>query len=587
MAYQDPITAIPQATRNAYTGTTPSVAPTAPTGTGTMGNPDPITAINSSALGTGGNINVPPPPTNTNPNPAIAGGTAMTAANNASLGLNSSSGSLSLDSLLAQLNNKPASASDQYATDYAASGIDQKQNQYNTDEQAALDAASRLQGINAQIAGITAQGQAAALDVQGQPALGSFQDAQTAEISRQAAIRALPLQAQALATQAEVAAAQGKAGLSQQILQQAQQHLDTVFQLHQTDSTNQYKYKTDLINSVYQYATKQEQAQLDSQKTAQQQAFTQQQNQLNYAQSLSTAAIANGAPKVAAQIAALNPQSPTYSQDVATLAAQIPQKQNLQYVSGTVNQPAGIFNQNTGKFISLGSGGGGGNGGGATYNGEFAATIDLAAQAGSTNAQRSQIKENLQSFIANKDYQSAYTQVLASASAKLTGANASNFQQQEQSYSALSDMSTALKELKATGYDTNLLTGGVNKIQTKIGALLTDPRYAAVATRLDSAFQQYRQNMTGAAFGVKESSEYASVLPSAGNTFALNMAKIDGAQQYLNSVIESTIKNTVGQGGIYIKQYAEGAGKTATSPTAPLSTGATGTLSSGLTWTIK
>jgi len=196
------------------------------------------------------------------------------------------------------------------------------------------------------------------------------------------------------------------------------------------------------------------------------------------------------------------------------------------------------------------------------YNGEFAATIKLAAQAGSTNAQRDQIKTDLEGFIADGDYDSAYTQILSSASAKLTGANASNFQQVQQNHEALKDMRDALKEYQALGGSTNIFKGGADKIQTKIGALATDPKYAAVSVRLNSAFQQYRQNMTGAAFGPAESSEYQSVLPSAGNTFALNMAKIEGAEAYTNSVLEGTIKNTIGQGGIYIKQYAEADQKT-------------------------
>lgn len=191
------------------------------------------------------------------------------------------------------------------------------------------------------------------------------------------------------------------------------------------------------------------------------------------------------------------------------------------------------------------------------YHGEFAATIKLAAQAGGTNVQRQQIANDLQDFIAQGDYKSAYTQILSSANSKLTGANASNFQQQTQQYDALNDMDKALIALKNTGYDTNILKGGLNNIQTKIGALYTNPKYAAVATQVDMAFQNYRLNMTGAAFGVKESAEYASVMPNSGNTFSLNTAKIQGAKAYLDSVTNSVIRNTVGEGGIYIKQYAQ------------------------------
>ncbi len=196
------------------------------------------------------------------------------------------------------------------------------------------------------------------------------------------------------------------------------------------------------------------------------------------------------------------------------------------------------------------------------YNGEFAATVKLAAQAGGTNTQRAQIKSDLEGFIADNDYKSAYAQILSSASAKLTGANASNFQERTRSLDALTNMRDVLKEYRAMGGDTNIFKGGVESVQNKIGALITDPKYASVATRLTMAFQQYRLEMTGAAFGAQESAEYASVLPSSGNTFALNMAKLDGAQAYLNSVVESTIKNTVGDGGVYIKQYAEAGDQT-------------------------
>lgn len=191
------------------------------------------------------------------------------------------------------------------------------------------------------------------------------------------------------------------------------------------------------------------------------------------------------------------------------------------------------------------------------YNGEFAATIKLASQAGGTNAQRQQIVGDMQDFIAQGDYQSAYAQVLSSVSSKLKGTNAQNFEQQLQSYDTISSLKDSLTALKDAGYDTNLLKGGADAIQTKIGTLMTDPKYAAIATQLNMNFQNYRLNMTGAAFSGPESAEYASVLPSSGNTFSLNMAKIEGAQNYLDSVTESAIKHTVGEGGVYIKQYAQ------------------------------
>lgn len=116
-----------------------------------------------------------------------------------------------------------------------------------------------------------------------------------------------------------------------------------------------------------------------------------------------------------------------------------------------------------------------------------------------------------------------------------------------------------MKAYADAGGNTNIFKGTEDQVQTKIGTLMTDPKYASLAVQLNAAFQNYRLQMTGAAFGDKESAEYASILPAPGNTLDLNLAKLNGAKAYLNSSVETSIKNVVGQGGVYIKQYAEGA----------------------------
>lgn len=198
------------------------------------------------------------------------------------------------------------------------------------------------------------------------------------------------------------------------------------------------------------------------------------------------------------------------------------------------------------------------------YNGEFAATIKLAAQQGGTNDQRAQMERNLQEFIANRDYASAYASIVDATARGLTGPSKTDFQQRTVQLETTAALKNALQALADAGYNTNLLTGTANNIQTKLGVLSTDPKYAAVANQVNLAFQDYRQKMTGAAFGQKESSEYASVLPSASNTLALNLAKIQGLDNYLNSVSDGYIKQIVGQGGIEIKAYANGATQAST-----------------------
>ena len=201
------------------------------------------------------------------------------------------------------------------------------------------------------------------------------------------------------------------------------------------------------------------------------------------------------------------------------------------------------------------------NGGGtpAGYNGEFEATVKLAANQGGTNAQRAQTANTLQSFIANKDYPSAYAAISDATAKGLKGTAATTFAQQQNSLGVLDSLHSAMKAYSDAGGNTNVFKGTVDQVQNKIGKLMTDPKYASLAVQMNAAFQNYRLQMTGAAFSPAESAEYAAILPSPGNTLDLNLAKLTGAKAYLNSSVESSIKSVVGQGGVYIKQYAEGA----------------------------
>lgn len=220
----------------------------------------------------------------------------------------------------------PPSATDTYKTDYATSGIDALQTDANAKAAAVKNAQSNLTSINARLAGINAEAQAIPVqgqkDAEGRGITAAGLDPITTGHLRDNALKALPLQAQAIAAQAEVASAQGDQTLSQNLLNQAQDHLDKVFQLQMTDTTNQYNYQKDLRDKVYQFATAQEQSRLDAlQKTADQQ-HQDQQDAIKNAQSLAQTAIQNGQGDLAAKISALDPSSPTYRTDLAALESQ-------------------------------------------------------------------------------------------------------------------------------------------------------------------------------------------------------------------------------------------------------------------------
>ncbi len=190
-------------------------------------------------------------------------------------------------------------------------------------------------------------------------------------------------------------------------------------------------------------------------------------------------------------------------------------------------------------------------------SGDFAATVDLAAATGSSVYAQKAIKANLQKSIAAGDYKSAYAQITQAAANALGGTEGTNFEQRQIQLSVLDDLQSAIQAYADAGGKTNILKGKQDDIQNKIGALITDPQYGALATQLDAAFQAYRQYMTGAAFGAQESAEYASVLPNKGNTLDLNSAKITGMRNYLNSTVEGGIKAAgLGEGAINIKNLA-------------------------------
>lgn len=178
-----------------------------------------------------------------------------------------------------------------------AAGIQQKQQEVS-------NYANQLNQINAK-----AQADILSVTGQGRGIPEAIIGGQQAQIEKEAAIRALPVQA-------SLAAAQGN-------LQMAQEHVDQMFKIRSEDVQARYQYENDYIDSLMEFASKGEERRLSDMKEQRSQQFQTQQNQLNYAQTLASTAISNGQSGVAAKIMALDPRSPTYQRDVAKYAAQI------------------------------------------------------------------------------------------------------------------------------------------------------------------------------------------------------------------------------------------------------------------------
>ena len=158
---------------------------------------------------------------------------------------------LANDRINALMNNPQPNLENLYNTTRQQTGVDQAQQAVNT--------------YTGQLNTITANSQAAQLAVtgQGRGIPETILGGQQAEIAKEAAINALPIQAL-------LATAQGN-------LQMAQSNLDTLFSIKSKDAENTYSFNTSMINAVYDFADKQQQNLLDTLKTQQAQAYATQQ----------------------------------------------------------------------------------------------------------------------------------------------------------------------------------------------------------------------------------------------------------------------------------------------------------------------
>lgn len=181
----------------------------------------------------------------------------------------------SLQSLFSQYlgaQEAPGSTADIYAQEAANAGLEEKRKTYN-------NLSSRLNSI-------TANRDATILKLEGENmdkgvTKGVFAG-QAARINREAAIQALPVQAQ-------LAAAQGN-------LEMAEAHVDKMFQIKSQDALAQYQFKGKMIDAVYEFATDQEKRRLDTLKESEDKKYAEQQDFLKTQRSLLSSALQQGAP---------------------------------------------------------------------------------------------------------------------------------------------------------------------------------------------------------------------------------------------------------------------------------------------------
>jgi len=188
--------------------------------------------------------------------------------------------------------------------------------------------------------------------------------------------------------------------------------------------------------------------------------------------------------------------------------------------------------------------------------GDFANTVKLVAgMQGTVNGQK-QTAKDLAAFIAAKDYKTAYAKIADTVESKLTGSAKETFANARTDYGVMEGMKKAIQEYAKGGGDMGLLVGTEEEIKRKLG--IDTPKASPLATMLWKEFQIYRNNLTGATFSEKESTDYASVNPKLKSSLNLNLSIIEGAQKQLENRVSSTIEQRV-PSARYILEYAKGA----------------------------
>jgi len=192
-----------------------------------------------------------------------------------------------------------------------------------------------------QINAITSQrdAQILGLEGQGRGQTQGFIGGEQARISREAAIMALPVQAQ-------LAAAQGN-------LEQAKELMGQLYQAKSADIQADLSYRQNLVSTLVNFASSSQQAVLQAKLADNAQASQIAQQNLAYQRQLGLQALEYGQNNLVTGISNINPKSPTFEQDIAAYTAKLRKpvaavstKRDTQIVDGK------LIDMQTGEIIA-------------------------------------------------------------------------------------------------------------------------------------------------------------------------------------------------------------------------------------------
>ena len=292
-------------------------------------------------------------------------------------------------------------------------------------------------------------------------------------INYNAALRALPLQA-------SISAIQGN-------LKLAQESLDELLKIKTDQINTQYEYNKSRLASIEDYLDKSEQRTYEQLKTANERAYNEAKDLEKYKAELSLKVIQNNPGVSATTLSNIN-----NAKSMAEAA-----------------KNAGLNMTNT------------------TVSSSPLVNAILNVNAGAAEGQQKRDAQQVTKYIASGQLKEARQFILSRVTAKMSSAEREAELDRRNTIDALTEMKQALNEYASTpGADTNLITGGIEDIANTLGRT-SDPKLAAIKTRIIQSTQKYRNAITGAAWGEQEDKEYKAIFPSISNTKKLNTTIID------------------------------------------------------------
>lgn len=227
-------------------------------------------------------------------------------------------------------------------------------------------------------------------------------------------------------------------------------------------------------------------------------------------------------------------------------AAAAKNKANLQFVSGTANQSAGVFDPSTGTFTRTGGSssgtGGTGTGGGSASSPVLNQVINTikGSLANPTKAQLTQIDA-----IASSSNPLA---AIRNQAQNIMGQTAATrLFSQETAQGSLDSLGEQLKQFYANGGKTDLLSGTLVEVANKLGEV-KDPKLVELATEIKTTVQAYRNAISGTAFSEQEGWEIDSIFPGIRKTEGLNTAILSGRKKIMDSLVASSYNQVLGDG---------------------------------------